>query len=220
MPKEIPEKYPFQAFVWWKEGVSKTQIAQRLKVARGTVEKWSREGTPDKLTGGLPWKEAVEKERLDLVMAANAKAAEIGEQETLDFLKTARADMMKLHHAITARILAGEGEIKASDIEKIIMMFLRLDGQGTERVLWMHNIMRQVVRAVWMHVKDERIRTLIKSELIGIAAGEQEKLGPVPGSSDLPAPASIGQADWELDRAVPPADDVEELSIISEDNDE
>ena len=197
-----------RALMWYMEGISAGKIGDRLRVTRNTIQNWKKAGLPHAMTGGLNWDDFIEAEKKREHAAVVSRAKEQLDKTSIEFLAGAKQDVMQLFEVAKSRLLDGEGELRYSDVEKLLTLFIRLDNQSADRIVWMQNFLRKVVRALYSRVKDERTLKLIESDLVGIAAEEQQKMGPIPNATALPSPADFTSAnsEWalEADLSAPP----------------
>lgn len=173
------------------DGMKIAPIAKQLGVSRQTLTVWKKEGFPIEITGGKTWEEFREFDRAETMQVYQAKAAERATESSLEFFETAKKDVMALFEVARGRLMDGEGVLNFSDVDKLLNVYIRLDNQAADRVLWMQDIMRKLFSVVVGRVKDERIVLQIRSDLMGLAAGEQRKMGSLPGQSELPTPAEM-----------------------------
>jgi len=175
----------------WLDGDSISKIAKQHKISRPTLQKWKAQGEPLSITGGLSWEEFRETDRAEQTAKALARRSEQTASDSLDFFKKAKGDIQDLYTEMHRRLMSGEGKVSFADAEKLLNIFIRLDNQGADRVIWMQDVMTKIIRAVAGVVQDERMLLMIKNEMVAIAAGERKKLGNIPGAEHLPTPAEI-----------------------------
>lgn len=166
-------------------------IAKVLTCSRQTLTSWAREGLPIEITGGKTWKEFRETERTRAMQLSQSRAAERATESSLEFFESAKADVKELFDNLRERLMSGEGEPNFSDVERLLNVFVRLDNQAADRVLWMQDVLRKVFQIVVGRVTDERLLLQIRGDLMGIGASETRKLGSIPGQNELPTPAEM-----------------------------
>ena len=180
-----------RALMLYLDDVSISKIATQMGISRQTLTTWKSDGFPIEITGGKTWEEFKEFERSRAMQLSQTRAAERAAESSLQFFETAKKDVMELFEQARTRLMAGEGNLNFSDIDKLLNVYIRLDNQAADRVLWMQDIMRKLFSVVVGRVKDERIVLQIRSDLMGLAAGETRKMGSIPGQGELPTPAEM-----------------------------
>lgn len=180
-----------RALMLFLDDVSITDIAKQMDTSRQSVTKWKKLGLPEEITGGRDWEEFRQSERADHTRRAMVRAKEEETESSLEFFEKAKEDVRALFEEARSRLMAGEGKLNFSDVERLLNIFIRLDNHAADRVLWMQDVMSKMIRCVDNRVKDERIFLQVRNDFIQIAAGEQKKLGPIPAVVELPSPAEI-----------------------------
>ena len=193
---ELDQKRALSLFL---DGETISEISRMMGVSRQTLDTWSKAGHPTFMSGGRDWKTFREENRADVQTRAIVKQAVSIQKSSLDFLESTKKDVQTLFHSLKAELLA-EGAEKRSyaDIEKLLNIFIRLDNQGAEKIIWQQDQLRKMFTVILNRVKDERIVLQIRNDMIGIAAAEQKKLGDVPGKEFLPTPVEMVVEDEEL----------------------
>ena len=181
-----------RAFMLFMDDTSISEISRLMNISRQTLDTWSKRGWPEALSGGMDWKSFRTKNRADVQTRAIVKQSVRLQESSLDFLDTAKSDVKDLFDSLREQLFSkGADKANYGDIEKLLNIFIRLDNQGAEKILWQQNALRQIFTVVLNRVKDERIVLQIKNDMIGLAAAEQKKLGDMPGKEFLPTPVDM-----------------------------
>ena len=192
---ELDQKRALSLFL---DGETISEISRMMNVSRQTLDTWSKAGLPTFMSGGKDWKTFREDSRADMQTRAIVKQAVSIQKSSLDFLESTKADVQHLFYALKAELLeSGADKLSYGDIEKLLNIFIRLDNQGAEKIIWQQDQLRKIYSVVLNRVKDERLVLQIRNDLIGIAAVEQKKLGDVPGKEFLPSPVEMVVEDEE-----------------------
>lgn len=181
------------------DNTSMSKISRMMNVSRQTLNTWAKKGSPEFMSGGKDWKSFREESRAADETKAIVRRAVTLQKTSLDFLEQTKSDVQELFYNLKAELLAeGADKLSYGDIEKLLNIFIRLDNQGADKVIWQQDQLRKIFTVVMNRVKDERIVLQIRNDLIGLAAAEQKKLGDIPGKEFLPTPAEMVQADITL----------------------
>lgn len=181
------------------DGSSISEIHRVMGIARKTLIEWKKKGLPVVLTGGKNWKKFSEGVRAHTQKAALVKQAVAVQKSSLDFLTQAKDDVQELFDSLKHQLMdEGADKLSFGDIEKLLNIFIRLDNQAADKIIWQQDAMRKIFAVVINRVKDERIVLQIRNDLIGIAANEQQQIGDIPGKEMLPTPVEMVIAEESL----------------------
>ena len=182
----------------YMDGFPLTEISATTGISRVTLTKWKKRGLPVYLSGGVTWDDFRERHNADIQQKAIVKRSVQVQKSSLDFLEQTKNDVQSLFENLKTELIQnGADKLSYGDIEKLLNIFIRLDNQGAEKILWQQNELRKIFAVVLHRVKDERVVLQIRNDLIGIAAAEQQKMGDMPGKEFLPTPVDMVVVDEE-----------------------
>jgi len=160
--------------------------------SRKTLHDWKTEGVPVELTGGLGWDEYVQQKEEQIARDVRERAIIRYEQDTIDFLDRAKDDVRALFDQLRDRLLAGAGEAKFGDIEKLLMMFMRLDNQNADRLMWQQTMIRRMLEIIVHRLRNHpNLIALIKSDFIALQETGEKEIGMIPNRDRHRLPAEV-----------------------------
>jgi len=139
------------------DGVSVTQIAEEVGIARQTYYNWSKKGL---LTGGTPWDEWLEDHHATEVIRQEneQKVTRIESQD--EFWEN---QMPKLRAAIekaTEKMARGDIPLDADGLKKVVSLVRKIENRGKELAMLQEQFMRKVLFAVREEVDKQTFRLI------------------------------------------------------------
>lgn len=188
-----------RALLLYAESRNLAATSKTMAISRPTLTDWKKNGYPVEITGGDDWDTYLERKDREDTRSAILKANEEGAKETSAFLKQARVDVQLLFENARDRLMKGKGLVSFSDVQALLGMYIKLDNQGADRILWMQEMMTKLFKIVAKYEKDEMVLFQIRNDMVAIAAGENRKLGDRPNQAGLPSPVEVA-LDMELEQ--------------------
>lgn len=186
--------------------------------SRDTLQRWKKSGEPVALTGGKDWDEHIESKKVvDLERSRVRHLQEFGEKAT-SFQAQALSDVKVAWTKLTTQIQDGRVQASYSDLEKLMNLFIRLDNQPADKLLWLQDKMRAILGIVMNRVSSQATIDLIKMDLLALESETRSKLGPIPGAETIPSGVEALSNDRMRDLIEP--EDISDAVVIAGDEDE
>lgn len=198
MPKEYTFKDELMALNHYEVNRNLSDTARTLKIGRTTLHRWKTSGVPQSITGGLDWDQYIEQKDRAVVKKATEETAVRVNRDAINFIEESKLDLGEIIEKLKTDLLAGYAKPTFGDYEKLLMMYLRLDNQANDRVLWQRAFIRDVIRAVIKRYGKTSELDLLKLDIATAVETSFKNLA-VANPQELPAPEDQIPTNQELE---------------------
>lgn len=161
-------------------GMSFKEISAELdgRPSHQTLYNWSERGEPQSLTGGMDWftyKQKVDESRLEV---SRKRSLQRESEEGKAFIDEAKTMTENAFKKVYERIMEGTADVRGSDLDKMLRLYLLLDNQAAEQVAWMENFATQVFGMAFEIMTEQQFHTF-KSKVLDLQYKKRQELEPL-----------------------------------------
>ncbi len=133
-----------------------TTAASVAGVSRPTIYRWKEKGFPIAMTGGVEWDAFILQEGQESLLLARA-----GGLDDREFQDELALDVQRVIKRVVTRLLAEEGELRASDVKTLHDVWLRIQGQELAMIDFEREVMLRLARIIRDEVKDDAYKRIV-----------------------------------------------------------
>jgi hypothetical protein len=169
-----------QCFKLFLKDVSMTEIsaAYEGKPTIQTLYNWAEAGEPKSETGGLSWHEYRDRMLEKQIQHSREKSLVRESESEKAFLDRAKDMTREAFTTVYHRILDGSADVRGSDLDKMMRLYLLLDNQAAEQINWMEHFATQVF-GIAFEVMNEQQYNVFKSKVLDLQYKKKKELDPV-----------------------------------------
>jgi hypothetical protein len=179
MPRYEEKDYHKALTMYRTLGRNISAVERQMGVSRPTLIGWKQSGYPVEVTDGRDWDMYLDE--VDKAIVAEIKQREVLARidDQRAFVSSEKERVRKMLDKVYDRILGRDGElpveIKPADYDKLMRLYLMLDNQEQDKVLFMQNFIAKVIEII-ADVVDEKQFALIKARFISMQQKERDKM--------------------------------------------